>query len=192
MIASMLDVGGGDGGWVMPRSTGQGARARHWPVHGPKTQSPAAATLLKLTRLSENGLAAIGAVTPLAHAFLPRTLPGARQGKGVAAGWRAGASKQFPSFAASCPDFSVAIGPIPDPRPPSRLRLSTVDSRPSAVPPKPQSTCNQHHPSTTRPDQNHATTQRIPTPSCVFPFAPSFRRAQRRPVISARLLRGFS
>lgn len=48
----------------MPRSIGQGARARHWPVHDPKTQSPAAATLLKLTRLSENGLAAIGAVTP--------------------------------------------------------------------------------------------------------------------------------
>lgn len=53
----------------MPRSIGQGARARHWPVHDPKTQSPAAATLLKLTRLSENGLAAIGAVTPLLMRF---------------------------------------------------------------------------------------------------------------------------
>lgn len=140
----------------MPRSTGQGARGRHWPVHDPKTQSPAEATLLKLTRLSENGLAAIGAVTPLAHAFLPRTLPGARQGCG-------GLGFQTISLLRCIVPRLLCRHPIPDPVPPSRLRLSTVGSRPSAVPPKPQSTCNQHHPSTTRPDQNHATTQRIPT-----------------------------
>lgn len=96
----------------MPRSTGQGARARRWPVHDPKTQSPAEATLLKLTRLSENGLAAIGAVTPLAHAFLPRTLPGARQGEGV---WRAGLPNNFPPSLHRAQTFASPSHPRPRP-----------------------------------------------------------------------------
>lgn len=189
MIASMLDVGAmvmaADGS--CQEAQGQGARARRWPVHDPKTQSPAEATLLKLTRLSENGLAAIGAVTPLAHAFLPRTLPGARQGEGV---WRAGLPNNFPPSLHRAQTFASPSHPRPRPPVPTDSPLWAVDRRPS-----PQN-LNQLATNITRRrlDLTKTTQQRSASrpPSCAFPFAPSFRRAQRRPVISARLLRGFS
>jgi len=170
-------------------STGQGARARHWPVHDHKTQSPAEATLLKLARLSENGLAAIGAVTPLAHAFLPRTLPGARQGS---QGWPQGgglASKQFPSFAASCPAFS---SPSPSQSPVPPLTQTRVRCRQSTVGRPPKTSINLQP--TSPVDLTKTTQQRSASrpQSCAFYFAPSFCLAQRRPFISARHTRGFS